>query len=88
MKINKVRIDGQVFFLDPEQDLDTLKADVVAAARSGADLVEFKIVGAGTLFVLVTPTIGVRFEVIERTEAAVDAWRLNPPSFDPDLDIG
>jgi hypothetical protein len=84
MKINKVRFDGQTFLLDPDQDLAETKSAIVEAAREGSDFVDFRVVGHGTISLLVTPNLPVRFEIIERSEAELERFEANPPSLDDD----
>jgi hypothetical protein len=49
VRISKVRFDGQTFLLDPAQDVDDTKRLIVAAVREGADFVDFRTVGHGTI---------------------------------------
>ena len=84
MKINKVRFDGQTFLLDPDQDLAETKQAIVAAAREGSDFVDFQVVGHGTISLLVTPNLPVRFEILERSEAEFERFEANPPPLDND----
>jgi hypothetical protein len=91
MQVSKVRFDGQTFLLDPGQDVDETKQAIVAAARDGSDFVDFRTVGHGTISVLVTPNMPVRFEIIERTEEELEAIEADPPPIDhvpwPDYDF-
>ena len=82
MLVNKVRFDGQTFLLEPDQDVDETKAAIVAAVREGSDFVDFRTIGHGTISLLVTPSVPVRFEVIERTEEQIERLELDPPPFD------
>jgi len=82
MKINKVRFDGQTFLLDPDQDLAETKQAIVAAAREGSDFVDFQVLGHGTISLLVTPNLPVRFEIIERSEEELERFEADPPSLD------
>ena len=82
MLVNKVRFDGQTFLLEPDQDVDETKAAIVAAVREGSDFVDFRTIGHGTISLLVTPSVPVRFEVIERTEEQLERLELDPPPFD------
>jgi hypothetical protein len=82
MKVNKVRFDGQTFLLDPEQGLDETKRAIVAAARGGADFVDFRTVGHGTISLLITSTLPVRFEVIERSEDELEQLEAHPAPLD------
>jgi hypothetical protein len=40
-------------------------------------------VGRSVVSVLITPQVGVRFEVLERDEAQLAEWEQNPPHIDP-----
>jgi len=82
MKLNKVRFDGQTFLLDPEQDVGQTKQAIVAAAREGSDFVDFRVLGHGTISLLVTPNLPVRFEVIERSEEELERFEADPPALD------
>jgi len=84
MKVTKVRIDGQVFFLAPTQDIADLKAQIVAASRGGSDFVEFDTIDHGSIAVLITPTESARFQTIERSDEEVAVWETQPPPFDID----
>jgi len=82
MLVNKVRFDGQTFLLDPEQDVDETKRAIVAAVREGSDFVDFRTIGYGVISLLVTPTLPVRFEVIERSAEELEAFEEHPLPFD------
>jgi hypothetical protein len=82
MLVNKVRFDGQTFLLDPTQDVDATKKAIVAAVREGSAFVDFLTVGHGSISLLVTPSLPVRFEVIERTEEELERLETDPPPFD------
>ena len=73
MKVAKIRIGGRMFILDPEQDLDRLRSDIVAAATSGADFVHFATAGNVKVSALVTPHLPVRISEIETTPEQVAA---------------
>ncbi|PPF79065.1 hypothetical protein C5B96_13560 [Subtercola sp. Z020] len=82
MQIIKARVDGQIFLLRAGTDIAALKSSIVAAVRHGADFVDFDTAGRGLISVLITPTIPVRFEIVERSQEQVDDWQENPPSID------
>jgi hypothetical protein len=84
MLINKVRFHGQTFLLAPDQDVDELKAAIVTAVREGSDFVDFSTVGHGTISLLVTSSLPVRFQVIDRTEEQLQILEAEPPPFDED----
>ena len=82
MKIIKLRIDGQQFYLDADTDLDELKERLLSAARGRARFIDFQPVGHGVVSVLMSPQTPVRFEVEERSEEQLAEWALNPPETD------
>ena len=84
MKVNKVRVDGQMFILDPSQDVQVLQDRIIEAVQQGAGFVRFETIGRATITVLVTPAVAVRFEVIDRTEEQVNEWEARPPGIEPD----
>jgi len=79
MMVTKVRFDGQTFLLDPAQDVEETKRAIVTAAREGADFVDFTTIGHGTIALLVTPNLPVRFELIERTQEEIEQIEADPP---------
>jgi hypothetical protein len=83
--VTKVRMDGQFFFLAEGADQSELEAAIVAAVQKGGDFVSFPTHGHGTVSVLMTPHVAVRFERVERTSHEVDAWAEDPPPVDLDL---
>jgi hypothetical protein len=82
MRVNKVRFDGQTFLLDPIQDLAETKKAIVAAAREGSDFVDFQVLGHGTISLLVTPNLPVRFEILDRSEEELERFEADPPALD------
>jgi hypothetical protein len=82
MLITRVRVDGQSFFLSPEQDVEATKEAIVAAVRDGSGFVDFLTVGHGRVSVLITPSIPVRFQVIERTVEELEHLETEPPPLD------
>jgi hypothetical protein len=82
MLVTKVRFDGQVFLLDPAHDVESTKQRIVAAAREGADFVDFQTVGHGTISLLVTQNLPIRFETIERSEDDLARLEADPPPID------
>ncbi|MDY0908845.1 hypothetical protein [Microbacterium sp. CFBP9034] len=82
MKIDRVRVDGQMFILEPGQDVGSLQDQILAAARDGAGFVQFDTVGRSRVSVLITPRVAVRFEVIERDAEQLADWERNPPTID------
>lgn len=79
MHVTRVRFDGQTFLLDPAQDVAAAKEAVVMAARQGAGFVDFRTVGHGVISLLVTPSIPVRFETVERSPAQLKGLEDDPP---------
>jgi hypothetical protein len=86
MKISKLRVDGQMFILEPGQDVARLQEQILGAVGGGAGFVQFETVGRGTVSVLVTPYVGVRFESLERTEQEISDWQIDPPPIDSEID--
>lgn len=84
--LTKVRFDGQTFLLDPAQDVEVAKRAIVTAAREGSDFVDFQTIGHGTISLLVTPHLPVRFEVIERTPEEVEELEEHPPPLEQTID--
>lgn len=82
MKIIKLRIDGQQFYLDQNYDVDDLKQRLLASARGVAEFIDFEPVGHGVVSVLMTPHTPVRFEVEERSEDQLADWSIHPPVSD------
>jgi hypothetical protein len=85
--VSQLRVDGQMFILDPQEDVTALKEQILDAIRGGAGFVRFATVGRGTVDVLVTPKVGVRFESLERTEQEIAEWESEPPPIDVDSDF-
>jgi hypothetical protein len=88
MQISRLRIDGQFFYLDAAQDVAALQDEIAEAASTRAAFVHFDTVGHGRVSVLVTPHVGVRFEIREHTAEEVAEWEAHPPVIDfplPDL---
>lgn len=82
MKVVKLRIDGQMFFLPAELDLPELQKQILAAVAGPAAFVSFRPVGYGEVTVLVTAHVPVRFEVEEHSEAEVEEWMEHPRAID------
>lgn len=82
MKITKLRIDGQEFYLPEEVDVAALQQEILAAVRVEAAFVTFRPVGHGEISALVTQHIPVRFEVEEHSEEQVQQWAEDPPAID------
>ena len=82
MKIIKMRIDGQQFYLAPDLDLAALKKQLLDSARDVAEFVDFQPIGHGVMSVLMTPQTPVRLEVEERSDEQVAEWEDHPPTSD------
>lgn len=70
MMIARIRIGGKMFVLKDGQDPERLKRDIVAAARSGADFVEFETAEGVAVSALITPHVVVRLWAIEQSDDA------------------
>ena len=73
MTITKVCYDGRTFVLDPGQDVDETKSAVVSAIRDGSDFVDFATVDQGTVSLLVTAQVPLRFETVVRQPMSAQA---------------
>jgi hypothetical protein len=82
VKVTKLRIDGQAFYLPPDTDLIALQEQILEAVRGRAAFVSFSPVGHGDISVLVTPSIPIRFETEEHTAEEIEQWDEDPPSID------
>ena len=82
MQITKLRIDGQFFYLEADQDTEAIKRDIIAAVTAGPQFIDFTAIGHGQVSVLMMPTLGARFETQERTEQELEAWAEDPPLVD------
>jgi len=87
MKVTKIRIGGRMFILDPQQDLDQLRAEITAAATSGANFVYFTTAGGVAVSALVTPYLPVRISVID-SETATPAEQVAQSIDDPPFATG
>jgi hypothetical protein len=81
-----VLVDGQVYPLAQGQDLEAIKAATVEAAREGAGLVDFIVVGNRAVSVLVTPGVRVLFERHEVDVDVRDTGDTESP-FSPSMDL-
>jgi hypothetical protein len=83
-----VTVDGQHYALAQGQDIDAIKSAAVDAARAGAGLIDFVVVGNRAVSVLVTPAVRVLFE---KREVAADSRdtgdTLSPYSVADELDL-
>lgn len=82
MRVTKLRIDGQFFYLDDQQDIAALKAEILAAVTTGPRFIDFTAIGHGAVSALMMPTLGARFEIQDRTEEQLAEWHENPPIID------
>ena len=89
MKVAKIRIGGRMFILDPDQDLDVLRRDIVAAAASGAGFVFFETAGHISVSALVTPHLPVRISEFESVaDNSAESDRAAPIADEPPFDDG
>jgi hypothetical protein len=87
MLINKLRIDSQMFYLEPDEDIEALKRRILETARGVADFIVFRPIGLGKVSVLMTPHTPVRFEEQEHTQDELQEWAHEPPQVDYNLDF-
>jgi hypothetical protein len=85
MFITKVRIDGQMFFLDPAEDVAALRERIEETARTQPTFVEFSTVGHGRVAVLVNSVVPVRFETVEKTDEQYTDMQIHPAPLDIDF---
>jgi len=89
MRVAKIRIGGRMFILSPEQDLDVLRRDIVAAATSGAGFVHFTSATNVAVSALVTPHLPVRISEIETTaEPGTSTEQIPQIVEDPPFAVG
>jgi hypothetical protein len=86
MQVVHLQIDGQSFFLEPDEDVDALEALILSAVLEGPSFIKFRAAGYGIVSVLVTPRIGVRFDTREVGEDEVADWSSHPPDIDVQFD--
>jgi hypothetical protein len=83
-----VTVDGQRYRLAQGQDIEAIKSAAVDAARAGAGLVDFVVVGNRAVSVLVTPAIRVLFEKHEVEDDVRDTGdTLSPFAAADELDF-
>ena len=82
MRVVKLRIDGQEFFLPGDADVAALQKQIVAAVVGVAAFVVFRPIGYGEVAVLVTSRVRIHFEVEEHLGEEVDGWSDNRAAVD------
>jgi hypothetical protein len=82
VKITRLRVDGQEFYLPPELDVAALQQQILDAVRVEAAFITFRPVGHGDISVLITPHIPVRFEAEHHTAEEFRQWTEDPPAID------
>jgi hypothetical protein len=82
MLVKHLQIDGQSFYLEPDEDIDALEALIVESVKGGPRFIKFRAAGYGLVSVLITPRIGVRFETREIDDDEVAGWDDTPPDID------
>lgn len=70
MIMHKMTVDGNEYYLDPEQNVDETKNSVVDAVKNGGGLVDIPLVGHATVSVLISQSIPVRFETVDADESS------------------
>jgi hypothetical protein len=85
MLVTHLRIDGQIFILPIETDVSALKERILATARAGLGFVDFTARGHGDVSVLMTPSVPVRFEVVDVPGDEGEGWDEGSLSFEFDL---
>lgn len=82
MLVNHLQIDGQSFYLEPDEDVQSLQDLILKAVSDGPGYVRFRAAGYGVVTVLITPRIGVRFESKEIDDQQIAKWDDEPPAID------
>jgi hypothetical protein len=85
MRIVKLRIDGQEFYLPGDADVAALKAQILTAIKSSGDFIDFEPIGRGVVSVLVTPHLKARIEIQDHPDDEVEYWKSTPPDMDVDF---
>jgi len=89
MKVAKIRIGGRMFILDPAQDIEQLRQEIVVAATSGAGFVHFRSAAGVAVSALVTPHLPVRISEVEReSEPTTPIATTAPGTEDPPFAVG
>jgi hypothetical protein len=81
-----MNVDGTSYPLAQGQEIDTIEAAVVQAARDGADLVTVTLYGNRALDIVVTPGVPITFETEEVPDEARDDGDLSVPFDVPEFD--
>lgn len=68
MKTTRLRIEGQDFYLAPEQDVTALKDLATDVLRAGAGVIDFTGIDGRVISVLLSPGVAMVFETIERPD--------------------
>jgi hypothetical protein len=68
--IHHVFVDDHRYTVPDDQQLDSVQASILLAARDGGDFVDLRDATGGTTVVLITPSTPVRIEVQGMTNAA------------------
>jgi hypothetical protein len=69
MIMHKMTVDGNEYYLDPEQNVDETKHEVVDAVKSGGGIVDIPVAGHGTVSVLISQRIPITFETVDADES-------------------
>lgn len=80
-----LRIDGQSFRIDPDQNTDALRADVLRASQR-TEYVHFLALGGGQVSVLVGARTSASFEVHDHAQGAPDGTYVEAETTDLDLE--
>jgi hypothetical protein len=82
MLVKHLQIDGQSFYLEPDEDIDVLENLIIDGVRESPRFVRFRAAGYGRVSVLMTRRISIRFDIREIDDAEVAGWDDNPPVID------
>lgn len=83
MAIHRISVGGKRFFLEPDQDVTSLKQNITEAVRQGGAFVRLASAGDSTVDVLITPELSVWFEELDapRNEVEADTGEDSPTVF-------
>jgi hypothetical protein len=82
VRIVKLRIDGQEFYLPGDVDVDMIRAQILDAIKGPGAFVHFQPIGRGEVSVLMTPHVKARIEIQDQPDTRVEEWESEPPDMD------
>jgi hypothetical protein len=73
MAIHRISVGGKRFFLEPDQDIASLKHDITQAVLQGGAFVRLASAGDSSVDVLITPELSVWLEEMDAPRAEAEA---------------